>query len=77
MDCYFFSCHWTEVHGQEILNQGDDYYFSTITEYDVSDIENSTKKVFSLALSAAVTIQNVQPITKEYFEEKSGKPFFL
>jgi hypothetical protein len=66
-----------QVDGKGILKQGEGYYFTTLPHYDVRQMKEYTINMFSLEPSALVTIQNVQPITKEFFEKKTGKPFFL
>lgn len=77
MECNFFSYHWTQVNGKEILQQGDCYYFTTLTNYDLQEMKDYAKRFFSIDPAAIITIQNIQPITKELFELKTGKPFFL
>jgi len=59
------------------LDQGEGYYFTSLPDYDVADIKEQTKTVFDLHPASVITIQNVQPISKELFEQKTGKPFFL
>lgn len=77
MECNFFSYHWTQVRGQEIVNQGDGYYFTTLATHNLEEMKSYTKKIFSLDNTGVITIQNIQKISKEFYELKTGKPFFL
>jgi hypothetical protein len=72
----FYSFHWTQVKGKEILKQDNCYYY-TSGPTEISDMKETVIRIFSLDQDAVILLQNITEISKEEYESLTGKPFIM
>ncbi|UAY52882.1 hypothetical protein [Ferruginibacter albus] len=67
----FYSFTYVDIYGQEILNSGEAYYYTT-AEKNIDEMKNAAREILKMP-SAVITIHKVQEISKELYETRIGK----